>query len=102
MRDGVVGVVQVEGRSFETVQPQEPGAIRLTRPVVACGGYIHTPWMLMQFRMIHGFSPSVTTIDALGRALRHGKAEHAHLRALASDADRRAFSRESVPDVVRL
>jgi transcriptional regulator with XRE-family HTH domain len=46
-------------------------------------------------------SPSVTTIDALARALRLGKAEHAHLRALASNADRRAFSRESVPDVIQ-
>jgi transcriptional regulator with XRE-family HTH domain len=46
-------------------------------------------------------SPSVTTIDALARALRLGKAEHAHLRALASDADRRAFSRENVPDAIR-
>ncbi len=46
-------------------------------------------------------SPSVTTIDALARALRLGKAEHAHLRALALNADRRAFSRESVPDVIR-
>src|SRR6266481_8022033 len=46
-------------------------------------------------------SPSVTTIDALARALRLGKAEHAHLRALASNADRRAFSRESVPDALR-
>jgi transcriptional regulator with XRE-family HTH domain len=46
-------------------------------------------------------SPSVTTIDALARALRLGKAEHAHLRALASHADRRAFCRESVPDPIR-
>jgi transcriptional regulator with XRE-family HTH domain len=46
-------------------------------------------------------SPSVTTIDALARALRLTKAEHAHLRALARDADRRAFSRESVPDALR-
>src|SRR5258707_4879590 len=46
-------------------------------------------------------SPSVTTIDALARALRLGKAEHAHLRALASNADRRAFSRESVHDAIR-
>ena len=46
-------------------------------------------------------SPSVTTIDALARALRLGKAEHAHLRALASDVDRRAFSRENVPDAIR-
>jgi transcriptional regulator with XRE-family HTH domain len=46
-------------------------------------------------------SPSVATIDALARALRLSKAEHAHLRALARDADRRAFSREVVPDAIR-
>jgi transcriptional regulator with XRE-family HTH domain len=45
-------------------------------------------------------SPSVTTIDALARALRLSKAEHAHLRALARDADRRAFVRESVPEAL--
>src|ERR1700755_1565359 len=45
--------------------------------------------------------PSVTTIDALARALRLSKAEHAHLRALARDADRRAFTRETVPDALR-
>src|SRR3954465_15724235 len=36
-------------------------------------------------------SPSVATIDALARALRLGKAEHKHLRALTQDTDRRAF-----------
>ena len=46
-------------------------------------------------------TPSVTTIDALARALRLGKVEHAHLRALAQNADRRAFSRESVPGTIR-
>ena len=46
-------------------------------------------------------SPSVTTIDALARALRLSKAEHTHLRALARDADRRSFSRETVPDALR-
>jgi transcriptional regulator with XRE-family HTH domain len=46
-------------------------------------------------------SPSVTTIDALARALRLSKAEHAHLRALARDADRRAFARESVPEALQ-
>ena len=54
MRDGVVGVVQVEGGSFETVQPQEPGANQVDQTDGGLGGYIHTPWMLMQFRMIHG------------------------------------------------
>ena len=46
-------------------------------------------------------SPSVTTVDALARALRLGKVEHAHLRALARHADRRTFSRESVPEGLR-
>lgn len=46
-------------------------------------------------------SPSVTTIDALARALRLGEAEHAHLRALARDTSRRAFVRESVPGAIR-
>jgi transcriptional regulator with XRE-family HTH domain len=46
-------------------------------------------------------SPSVTTIDALARALRLNKAEHGHLRALTRNADRPAFVRESVPDAVR-
>src|SRR5712672_1679873 len=40
--------------------------------------------------------PSVTTIDALARALCLGKVEHAHLRALASGSHRRAFIREIV------
>src|SRR5260221_1575847 len=46
-------------------------------------------------------SPSVTTIDALARALRLRKAEHGHFPALARDADRRVFSSESVPDALR-
>ena len=46
-------------------------------------------------------NPSSTTIDALARALRLSKAEHAHLRALARDADRRAFMIEKVPDTIR-
>ena len=46
-------------------------------------------------------SPSVTTIDALARALRLGKAEHDHLRMLARNIGRRAFCRENVPDTIR-
>ncbi len=46
-------------------------------------------------------SPSVTTVDALARALRLGKVEHAHLRALARSGDRRVFIRESVPEGIR-
>src|SRR5260370_13048806 len=40
-------------------------------------------------------SPSVTTIDALARPLRLGKAEHAPFLALASYAARPAFSRQN-------
>src|SRR5262245_29077790 len=46
-------------------------------------------------------SPSTTTIDALARALRLNKAEHAHLRALTQGGDRRPFMPEVVPDAVR-
>jgi transcriptional regulator with XRE-family HTH domain len=46
-------------------------------------------------------NPSATTIDALARALRLSKAEHAHLKVLARDGDRRAFAIETVPDAIR-
>ncbi|MCC8984360.1 helix-turn-helix transcriptional regulator [Bradyrhizobium acaciae] len=46
-------------------------------------------------------SPSATTIDALARALRLSKAEHAHLRALAKHGDRRPFATETVPPAIR-
>ncbi|MET4067650.1 transcriptional regulator with XRE-family HTH domain [Bradyrhizobium sp. S3.2.6] len=42
-------------------------------------------------------SPSVTTVDALARALRLSKTEHAHLKDLARDGARGAFTREIVP-----
>src|SRR6201996_7790275 len=47
-------------------------------------------------------SPSVATVDALARALRLSKTEHAHLRDLARDSDRRPFIREVVtPPILR-
>ncbi|RBP02566.1 helix-turn-helix protein [Roseiarcus fermentans] len=46
-------------------------------------------------------NPSIATIDALARALRLGKVEHAHLRALASSPDRRLFVAEVVPPTLR-
>ena len=45
-------------------------------------------------------TPSVTTVDALARALRLSKVEHTHLRALTRHSDRRAFARERVPDAI--
>jgi transcriptional regulator with XRE-family HTH domain len=47
-------------------------------------------------------NPSATTVDALARALRLNRTEHAHLRALARDADRRPFVRETVPARLRM
>src|ERR1700760_2902293 len=41
-------------------------------------------------------NPSVTTVDALARALKLSKAEHAHLKDLARDGARGAFTREVV------
>jgi transcriptional regulator with XRE-family HTH domain len=46
-------------------------------------------------------NPSASTVDALARALRLSKTEHAHLKALARDADRRPFVREHVPEHLR-
>lgn len=46
-------------------------------------------------------NPSVTTIDALARALRLDKTEHAHLRALTQGAGRRPFSPEVVPEQIK-
>lgn len=45
-------------------------------------------------------SPSVTTVDALARALRLSKTEHAHLKDLARDGTRGAFTREVVPPAI--
>ena len=45
--------------------------------------------------------PSARTLDALARALRLNKTEHAHLRALAHPAARVPWVRESVPEAVR-
>ena len=46
-------------------------------------------------------SPSPATITALARALHLSRAEHAHLMALAQTAERRTFSRETVPEPIR-
>ena len=45
-------------------------------------------------------NPSATTIDALARALRLSRADHAHLKALARYSEPRAFVRETVPESI--
>jgi len=46
-------------------------------------------------------SPSLTTIDALARALRLSEVEHAHLRALTGSVERHLFQRERVSAPLR-
>ncbi|MDZ4380180.1 MAG: helix-turn-helix transcriptional regulator [Parvibaculum sp.] len=72
----------------------------LRREEVAERAGISTDWYirLEQGRTV---SPSPTTVDALARALDLDKAEHAHLKALASRADRRRFAPEEVPETVK-
>jgi transcriptional regulator with XRE-family HTH domain len=43
-------------------------------------------------------NPSISTINALARALKLSKVEHLHLKALTRSGERRAFQHESVPD----
>ena len=78
-------------------QAADPG---LRREEVAELAGIGVDWYirLEQGRTV---SPSATTVDALARALRLDKVEHAHLRALARSPDRRPFVRETVPDAIR-
>ncbi len=45
--------------------------------------------------------PSSSTIDALARALRLSRTEHAHLKALVRDPARKPFVREQVPPRLR-
>ncbi len=45
-------------------------------------------------------SPSASTISALGDALRLGKAELSHLRALAEKPESKAFATEVVPETI--
>lgn len=88
----------------EKLDPEEagfPGGRRrrtpgLRREEVAELADISVDWYirLEQGRPVR---PSMTTIDALARALRLGQAEQAHLRALAQSAGRPAFTRERVP-----
>jgi transcriptional regulator with XRE-family HTH domain len=72
----------------------------LRREEVAERAGIGVDWYI-RLEQGRSVSPSVTTVDALARALRLSKAEHGHLRALTESAGRRAFVRESVPDTVR-
>jgi transcriptional regulator with XRE-family HTH domain len=81
-----------EGRRRRT-----PG---LRREEVAELAGIGVDWYI-RLEQGRSISPSRTTIDALARALRLNKTEHAHLRALTQPGERRVFTRETVPDTIR-
>ncbi len=80
-----------------TARRRTPG---LRREEVAALAGIGIDWYirLEQGRCV---SPSLTTIDALARALRLSEVEHEHLRALTYHSEPAAFVRESVPDALR-
>jgi transcriptional regulator with XRE-family HTH domain len=72
----------------------------LRREEVAGLAGIGVDWYtrLEQGRTVH---PPAATVDALARALRLDRVEHAHLRTLAQAGRRRAFVRETVPAAIR-
>ena len=80
-----------------TPRRRTPG---LRREEVAALAGIGIDWYirLEQGRCV---SPSLTTIDALARALRLSEIEHEHLRALTYNSEPVAFARERVPDALR-
>jgi transcriptional regulator with XRE-family HTH domain len=72
-------------------------AAGLRREEVASLAGIGVDWYV-RLEQGRAVNPSVTTVEALARALRLSKAEHAHLRAMTRVTGRRAFQRETVPD----
>ena len=92
----------------EKLRPEEVGLANrrprrtagLRREEVAELAGIGVDWYI-RLEQGRSVSPSATTVDALARALRLGKTEHAHLRALTQGGDRRPFVPEVVPDAVR-
>ncbi|HUN53192.1 MAG TPA: helix-turn-helix transcriptional regulator [Candidatus Sulfotelmatobacter sp.] len=72
----------------------------LRREEVAERAGIGVDWYI-RLEQGRAVNPSAATIDALARALRLGKAEHAHLKALTQNGGRRAFAPERVPETIR-
>ena len=72
----------------------------LKREEVAQRAGISAEWYV-KLEQGRAVSPSVETVEALGRALRLDGVELAHLRSLAAAGGRQPFRREEVPEVVR-
>ncbi|SFT82317.1 transcriptional regulator, XRE family [Paraburkholderia aspalathi] len=71
----------------------------LRREEVAQLAGISVEWYI-KLEQGRAVSPSASTISALGQALRLGKAELSHLRALAETPKRKAFVIEVVPETI--
>jgi transcriptional regulator with XRE-family HTH domain len=72
----------------------------LKREEVAQRAGISAEWYV-KLEQGRAVSPSVETVEALGRALRLDRVELAHLRLLAAAGGRQPFRRENTPDVLR-
>lgn len=72
----------------------------LRREEVADLAGISVDWYI-RLEQGRSVNPSAATVDAIARALRLGKVEHAHLRELTRGSDARTFTRETVPDSLR-
>jgi transcriptional regulator with XRE-family HTH domain len=71
----------------------------LRREEVAALAGIGVDWYI-RLEQGRSVSPSLATVDALARALRLSKVEHAHLEELTQHADRKPFRREAMPPAV--
>jgi transcriptional regulator with XRE-family HTH domain len=71
----------------------------LRREEVAEAAGISTEWYV-KLEQGRAVAPSLTTVDALAKALRLNAVEHAHLRRLADAKTQPAFSREKVSSTI--
>ncbi|ACI52539.1 transcriptional regulator, XRE family [Gluconacetobacter diazotrophicus PA1 5] len=90
----------------ERLVPDKAGAVRgrrrtpgLRREEVAEAAGISTEWYV-KLEQGRAVAPSLTTIDALARALKLNAVERAHLRRLADAKSQPAFSPETVPPII--
>ncbi|MFS0773226.1 helix-turn-helix transcriptional regulator [Sphingomonas sp. 1P08PE] len=72
----------------------------LKREEVAQRAGISVEWYV-KLEQGRAVSPSIETVEALGRALSLDRVELAHLRSLAAAGGRQPFQREEAPDVLR-
>jgi transcriptional regulator with XRE-family HTH domain len=92
----------------EKLRPRDVGladgrrrrTVGLRREEVAELAGIGVDWYI-RLEQGRSVNPSISTINALARALRLSKIEHLHLKALTRSGERRTFQREAMPDSLR-